>query len=187
MNRLTLVFPFFIIALVSSPAFADPKPLDFKLTFDKTALDAPFTGRVFVFIRNQSTPLEGAMSWFKPEPGLYKDVTNWKPGEPLTLEASATQYLKPFDLKPGKYHVRAVMDRDLGGMSFAASPGNVFSKEVALELDPKATGTVELKLDQVQPAREFKETDNVKLVDVESKLLTDFHGKSMRMRAGVVL
>ena len=56
-----------------------------------------------------------------------------------------------------------------------------------IDLDPAATGTVELKLDQVYKARPFKETDTVKLVDIESKLLTKFHGKPTRMRAGVVL
>lgn len=185
MRRFIAVFA--LVVFVSHTPAADPKPLEFKLTYDKAAFAGPFTGRVFVLIRNQPTPLEGAMSWFRPEPGLYQDVKDWKAGESLTLDASAVQYLKPFELKPGKYHVRAVMDRDLGGISFAASPGNIFSKELALELDPKATGPVELKLDQVQPPREFKETENVKLVDIESKMLTKFHGKPMRMRAGVVL
>ena len=79
------------------------------------------------------------------------------------------------------------MDRDLGGRDFLASPGNVYSKAVELELDPKTSGTIELKLDQVVKPREFKETDTVKLVEIESKLLTQFHGAPMRMRAGVVL
>ena len=91
-------------------------------------------------------------------------------------------------MKPGKYYVSAVMDRDLGGIDFSASPGNVYSKAVQMELDPDdQRAVVELKLDQVYKAREFKETDTVKLVDIESKLLTKFHGKPMRLRAGVVL
>jgi S-formylglutathione hydrolase FrmB len=176
-----------LVVIVSPASAADPMPLEFKLTYDKAAFEGPFTGRVFVLFRNQPTSIEGALNWFRPEPGLYKDVKDWKPGEPLTLDAAAVQYLKPFDLKPGKYHVRAIMDRDLGDISFAASAGNVFSKELAIELDSKATGTVELKLDQIQPAPAFKETENVKLVDIESKMLSEFHGKPMRMRAGVVL
>ncbi len=172
--------------LLASPAVA-AEPLAFKLSFDKATLNEPFTGRVFVLIRKQPTPVEGAMSWFKPEPGLCKDVTDWKPGEAIVLDASASQYLKPFDLTPGQYYVRAIMDRDLGGASFAASPGNIFSKEVAVELDPKTAGTITLKLDQVQPERAFKESPNVKLVDIPSPLLTKFHGKPVRMRAGVVL
>jgi S-formylglutathione hydrolase FrmB len=39
----------------------------------------------------------------------------------------------------------------------------------------------------VYEERPFKETDRVKLVDVESKLLTAFHKRPTRMRAGVIL
>ncbi|HJZ59322.1 MAG TPA: alpha/beta hydrolase-fold protein, partial [Gemmataceae bacterium] len=181
-------FAFVLVAAFAAPApAADPKPLEFQLTFDPAALDRPFTGRVFVLIRTTPAVPPG-MSWTRPEPGLAKDVTDWKPGVPLILGADAIAYPAPLaDLKPGKYFVSAVMDRDLGGMSFLASPGNIYSKAAELELDPKTTGTVELKLDQVYKEREFKETDTLKLVDIESPLLTKFHGKPMRMRAGVVL
>lgn len=177
-----------ICAFAPQSLAADPKPLEFKLTFDKATLDAPFTGRVFVMFRANSASPPAGMNWFRPEPGLAKDVKNWKPGEPLSLDASSISYPAPLaELKPGKYYVSAVMDRDLGGIDFSASPGNVYSKAVQMELDPKATGSIELKLDQVYKAREFKETDSVKLVDIESKLLTKFHGKPTRMRAGVIL
>jgi Putative esterase len=81
-----------------------------------------------------------------------------------------------------------VMDRDLGGISFAASPGNLYSKPVTLDkFDPTAAGDIALTLDQVAEEPKFPESDTVKLVDIESKLLTRFHGKPTRMRAGVVL
>jgi hypothetical protein len=177
-----------VCLLANHSSAADPKPLEFRLTFDKAALDKPFTGRVYVLIRTRAATPDSGMNWFKPEPGLAKDVKDWKPGEPLVLDADAIAYPIPLaDLKPGKYSVCAVMDRDLGGIDFLASDGNVYSKAVQLELDPKAAGTVELKLDQVYKEREFKETDMVKLVDIESKLLTKFHGRPMRMRAGVIL
>lgn len=167
---------------------ADPKPLEFKLTFDKAACDVPFAGRVYVAIRAGSASPPVGMNWFKPEPGLARDVKNWEPGTPLFVGAKDVAYPAPLaDLKPGKYYVAAVMDRDLGGIDFLASPGNVFAKTVQLDLDPKSSGTVELKLDQVVKPREFKETDTVKLVEIESKLLTNFHGKPTSVRAGVVL
>ncbi|HSQ56451.1 MAG TPA: alpha/beta hydrolase-fold protein, partial [Gemmata sp.] len=168
---------------------ADPKPVEFRLTFDKSVLDAPFTGRVFLTIRTNDTnsPPRG-VSWFNPEPGLALDVKGWKPGEPLVLDAKAIAYPKPLsELQPGKYHVCAVMDRDLGGTSVLTSPGNIHSKSIRLDLDPKTTGTVELKLDQVVKEGEFKQTNTVKLFEAQSKLLSEFHGKPMSMRAGVVL
>lgn len=184
--RAALVLTLF--ALAPAARAADPKPLEFKLTFDKAALDAPFTGRVFVTFRTGSASPPSGLNWFAPEPGLAKDVKDWKPGAPLTIGARDIAYPKPLaDLKPGKYYVCAVMDRDLGGIDFLNSPGNVHSKAVQFDLDPKATGTVELKLDQVVKAREFKETDTVKLFEIESKKLTAFHNKPTRLRAGVVL
>src|SRR5437879_1889335 len=134
----------------------EPKPLEFKLAFDKAALDRPFTGRMYVTFRTSDAPPSG-LNWFSPQPGLAKDVKDWKPGEPLVLGAKDVAFPVPLaDLKPGKYYVSAVMDRDLGGIDFLSSPGNVYAKPVQLELDPKAGGTVELKLDQTYKAREFK-------------------------------
>lgn len=177
-----------VVAIVAPAPAAEPGPLRFQLTFDRAALDAPFTGRVYVTIRTNSAAPPTGLNWFKPEPGLARDVKNWKPGEPITLDAKAIAFPAPLaELKPGKYYVCAVMDRDLGGISFLASPGNVYSKAAHFELDPRKTGAIELKLDQVYKEREFKETDTVKLVDIESPMLTKFHGKPMRMRAGVVL
>jgi S-formylglutathione hydrolase FrmB len=181
------LFAFVLLVAAAPVAAAQAKPLEFKLTFDPAAFDQPFTGRVYVLLRKTPSAPPG-MNWFRPEPGLAKDVTNWKPGEPLVLGAGAIEYPGPLaDLKPDKYYVCAVMDRDLGGRDFAASPGNVYSKAVEFDLDPKSSGTIELKLDQVYKEREFKETDAVKLVDIESPLLTRFHGKPMRTRAGVAL
>jgi S-formylglutathione hydrolase FrmB len=178
----------FALLFLAVPARA-AEPLAFQLTFDKAACAEPFTGRVYVTFRpnNPASPPTG-LNWFRPEPGLALDVKDWKPGTPITLGAKALAFPAPLaDLKPGKYHVCAVMDRDLGGIDFLSSPGNVHSKTVQLELDPAKGGTVELKLDQVAKGREFKETDTVKLFEIESQLLTKFHGKPMALRAGVVL
>src|SRR5207248_1904303 len=127
-------------------------------------------------------------SWFRPEPVFAKDVTNWKPGEPLTIDDTALAFPKKLrELTKGDYYVAAVLDRNLGGISFSASPGNVYAKAARHPLDPAATGPVELKLDRVSKPRPFPETDTVKLVDIDSPLLTKFHGRPMRQRAGVVL
>src|SRR5207248_8343137 len=48
-------------------------------------------------------------------------------------------------------------------------------------------GPLTFVIDQVVTERPFKEIDRAKLVDIESKLLSEFHKKPMRLRAGVVL
>jgi hypothetical protein len=178
------------LGLVAGTARADdPKPVEFRLTFEQAALDAPFTGRVFVLLtRVEPTRLPRGLNWFNPEPAFARDVKNWQPGEPLTVGSDALAFPTPLaDLKPGRYFAQAVMDRDLGGISFAASPGNVYSKPVRFEIGPKQPDAVLLNLDQVYRELPFKETESVKLAEVESKLLTKFHGKPMKLRAGVIL
>ncbi|MBI1914912.1 MAG: hypothetical protein HYS12_09280 [Planctomycetes bacterium] len=180
------------LALVASVAVAraaDVRPLEFRVTFDRTVSPLPFTGRLYVMLsaRKDSEPRFGP-SWFRPEPFFAVDVKDWKPGTPAIVSSAAIGCPAPLDkLKKGRYSVQAVMDLDRGGRNFSLSLGNGYSKPLWLELDPSATGSVPLTIDQVVKETPFKETPRVKLVDIESKLLTAFHGKPTRMRAGVVL
>jgi hypothetical protein len=184
------LIPVVVLALVAGTARADdPKPVEFRLAFDQAALDRPFTGRVFVLLsKSEPKRLPRGLNWFNPEPAFAKDVKDWKPGESLTVGADALAFPTPLaELKPGKYFAQAVMDRDLGGISFAASPGNVYSTPVPFVVGPGQPDVVLMTLDQVYEEPTFKETESVKLAEVESKLLTKFHGKPMRLRAGVIL
>jgi hypothetical protein len=79
------------------------------------------------------------------------------------------------------------MDRNLGGISFSASEDNVYAKATQVKLDPAATPAISLTLNKVYQARKYPQSDTNKEVDIESPLLTKFHGRPTRMRAGVVL
>lgn len=161
---------------------------EFALTFDKSALDKPFTGRVYVMLLpREPRTVPNGLNWFSPEPTFAKDVTDWKPDEELTLDGSAIAITPLAEVKPGSYYAVGVLDRDLGGISFASSPGNVYSKPLKIDFDPKSKEKIELTLDQVATEPAFNETETVKLVDIESKLLTKSHGRPMRMKAGVIL
>jgi hypothetical protein len=180
--------PWLLLAAFAA-AGAEPRPLEFRLTFDPGVSREPFTGRVYVLLsaKDPGDNLRGSPSWFKPEPMFALDVKGWKPGEPLTVGAGALGYPEPLAKLPkGTYYVQAVMDFGRG-MSFSAAPGNGWCKAVCRDLDPASTGPVELRLDRVYEERKFREFDRIKLVDIESKLLTAFHGRAVRLRAGVVL
>lgn len=186
-------FAFIILAVgsIGLPQLraAEPAPLQFQLTFDPAALNEPFTGRVFVML-NRASPgdLSRSISWGRPEPVFAKDVKNWKPGEPLVIDAGAIAFPTPLkDVPAGEYFVSAVMDRDQGGISFSASAGNIYAKAAKRALDPAKSGPVALKLDQVYQERAFPESATVKLVDIPSERLSKFHGREVRQRAGVVL
>jgi hypothetical protein len=167
---------------------APAQPVEFHLAFSKAVADRPFTGRVFVVASKQ--PIKNGphrQSWFKPEPFFAQDLAKWEPGAPLVFRPQL-QFPQPLaQLAEGKYYVQAIMDRDLGGQSALAAPGNAFSEAVAVEVHPRMSGPIELAIDQVVAERKFVETDRVKLVDIGSPLLTAFHRWPVRLRAGVVL
>ena len=109
---------------------AEAAPLEFRLTFDSAALNAPFTGRVFVML-SKSSPgeLPQSISWGQPEPVFAKDVVGWKPGEPLVINSTAMAFPTPMtEIAKGDWFVSAVMDRDQGDISFSAAPGNIYAK-----------------------------------------------------------
>jgi S-formylglutathione hydrolase FrmB len=168
---------------------AEPRPLEFRLTFDSKVSGEPFTGRVYVLLSRQ--PIEEPPSgpnWFNPEPFFAREVKSWKPGETAVLAGDVLGFPLPLAKVPkGTYYIQAVMDFDRGARSFSHAEGNIYSKAVRLDLDPAVSGAVQLVLDRVVPPQPFRETDRVKLVDIESRLLSAFHGRPMRLRAGVVL
>lgn len=171
----------------ASPALAQ-EATPFRLTFTSKVSDAPFTGRVFVVASKQPIK-DGAhkQNWFKPEPLFAEDVKGWRPNTPMVF---TPRYALPehfAKLPAGKYHVQALLDFDRGGQNALSGAGNAYSKALEVELTPGKTLPIELTIDQVVPERKFVEKDNIKLVDIESKLLSAFHKKPMRLRAGVVL
>lgn len=181
-------FALFMVALLPGLVPA-AEPLRFDLTFDRSALAEPFTGRVFVMLTaNRPQTVTSSVNWFRPEPTFALDVQNWKPGTRLRIDEKAMAYPTALkDVKPGRYYVQAVMDRDQGSISFAAGPGNVYSTAVGLQIDPASSGPIDLVLDKVYQEPPLPERSNIKLVQIPSPLLSAFHGKPMTQRAAVVL
>jgi pimeloyl-ACP methyl ester carboxylesterase len=170
-------------------AAAGSRPLDFHVAFDRAVSAEPFTGRVYVMLsRKESKEPPVGPNWFGPEPFFAVDVKAWKPGDVLTISADALACPAPLSkLAPGAYFVQAVMDFDHGARSFGAADGNGYSRALRADLDPNGSGSVALTIDQLYHALAFTETDRVKLIDIESKLLTAFYGQPTHMRAAVVL
>ncbi len=164
------------------------RPLEFRLSFTETVSRQPFTGRVFVMLTRNERPTPPEMpNWLRPEPLFARDVKDWKPGETLVIDRACLAHPTPLDkLQPGTYSVFAVMDFERG-MSFSGSEGNGYSKPLRRPLDPAATGPLSLTIDQVYKERRFEETDRVKLAEIDSRLLTAFHGRPTKLRAGVIL
>jgi S-formylglutathione hydrolase FrmB len=186
MNRIRIAFGAALISLLFP---LQTEALEFHLTFDRKVHDQAFTGRVYVMLASAGAKgLQSGPSWFSPRPFFAKDVKDWKPGELLVFDRTALGYPVTVDRMPkASYSVQAVMDLALNARSFSQGPGNVWTVVPKIEIDPAKPGPVVLKLDRIYREPVFSQTDRIKLVDVESTLLTHFHKRRVRLRAGVVL
>lgn len=167
-----------------------PQPttaLEVELSISKDVLNEPFAGRVFVMATKQANdkgPPPG-LAWFNPQPCFAQEVEKWMPVTPLKFEPRFSHPKKWDEMAKEKVYLQAIVDRDLGGMNFHSSPGNLYSKPVLH--DPANPTPIKLVIDRVIPERKFEEKGRVKLVEMESKLLTAFHKKPMKLRAAVIL
>jgi S-formylglutathione hydrolase FrmB len=177
-----------VLAAFALASSASAGELEFRLRFPASRRAEPFTGRTYVMLMARDTPqLAGGPNWFRPEPFFAVDVKDVKPGQVVVIDRKALGYPATLDkLRRGTYTIQAVMDFRPNAATFSRAPGNLYAID-RRPLDFATTGPVELTLDRVVPARPFTESARVKLVDIESKLLTKFHGRPTRLRAGVAL
>lgn len=163
--------------------------LAFSVRYPATAFAGPFTGNVVVYIsRTEGEPRLGP-NWFQPEPVIVASFKNVAPGSPMVV-SDDNALGKPKQLvhiARGTYTVQAVVDRNLGGRQVGVCPGNLYSVATQVRLDPAAGGTVKLLCDKTVAEPVFKDTDRVKGVRFQSKLLSGFYHRPTFMYAAVGL
>ncbi len=179
----------------------------FQVKFTPAARSTPVDGRLIVVISRQ---LQGEprfqVGWGISTAQVFGiDVDGWKPGETATVgpAAAGSPIRKIADLPPGKYNVQAVLNvyetfhradghtvklhMDHGeGQQWARSPGNLLSKPEAVDI--RADSAVTLTLGEAMPPIEPQaDTKYIRHHSIESKLLTKFWGRPMRMGVTVLV
>jgi S-formylglutathione hydrolase FrmB len=176
-----------VVLFLFIPGARADLPLEFHLSYRRSATAGPFTGRVYVMLFSKDEKALRSPTWFNTEPFFARDVKNWGPGEKLVFDSRALGFPVPLNnIKPGTYTIQAVLDQHPNDISFSTAEGNLYGI-TRRELDPAKSGPVELTLDQVYHSAPFGETERVKFIEIESKLLTAFHGRPTHLRAAVVL
>jgi S-formylglutathione hydrolase FrmB len=151
---------------------------------------APCDARVFVFCSQRAAPEPRlGPNWFGPEPFFAGDVKQLEPGREITIDDAADGFPEPLSQLPaGRYFVQALVDRDQDHHHPGRAPGNWYSRVAEIEFNPRADVVAKLDVvEEVPPADPFPETELVKELVLESRLLSDFHGRPIRQRGAVVL
>lgn len=180
------------IGVLAAPAAAQttrvqPGPPRFAVTYDP-AITPSYSGRVYVMLslREAGEPRLGPF-WFAPEPFYAIDVVDWKPEAPLVIEDTALGFPgRLSEIEAGTYTIQAVMRRNLDSPTIGRGPGTAYGPTLRKHIDSNA-GEIVLRIDRLVDARPFRETDRIKLVELDSALLGEFHGRRITMRAAVIL
>lgn len=196
-----------LTACLLTSALAEAADWRFQVRFDEAVRNEPFTGRVYIFFGAVAEPRRGP-SWFQPGQFLAQDVTNLRPGQIVEFTTRDESALLTF---PGPLH-----DMELDGLNAQAvarfnpyerqigrGPGNGFSDAVrvmrAVRAVPKVPAntshapsddtvtSIELTIRHRVEPRTFEETRWSKLLEVPSQRLSDFHDRSVSLKAAVML
>ena len=135
------------------------------------------------------------------------DVEGWKPGTTAVIDSTSLGYplVSLDELPAGDYYVQAVLNiyetfhradghnvklpPDKGeGQKWNRKPGNLFNKPLRVHLDPQQASGVRIQLtEKISPIEPPKDTQYIKHLRIESKLLTAFWGRPMYLGATVLL
>jgi hypothetical protein len=179
-----------------------------EVSFPESLSRTPLTGRLFLMIGRKSEPeLRLQSYWFNSTQFIGVDVAEWKPGTPIVIDERSVGY--PFrglnEMPAGDYNVQASLivyqayRRADGhtvyapdaweGQHFHASPGNLYSDMQRIRLDPTQSAVMTLTLTHRVPTGVPgpADTEWVKHVRIQSKLLSRFWGRPIYIGAVVLL
>ena len=161
-----------------------------SVVLDPKVAKSAMSGRVFLVLsKSESKGITPEPRWIEPDPFFGLDVSSIKPGEPLIIDNKWQGF--PLEnigkVPPGTYWASANLDLNKASRKIFSSEGNYFSKSVKVEIGSVNQAPAVLVLDQVFHEPQFPETEVVKLAQMESKLLSKFHGRKIMLRAGVAL
>ncbi len=192
MNRLGRMWAVGLLLCATGASPVRGEGLRFEVTVAPGLLPKPTDGRLLVVLgkRGFAEPRRAiGRTGLDAPPLLGADVNGFAPG--VVGVADGSSEIFPIEslakLPAGEYVVQAVFDWN-PDLRIPDAPGNLYSDPLPVRLDPAAGGTVKLTLTkQVPPARPPPDTAAVRCVKLESPLLSQFHGRPMFLRAGVVV
>src|SRR5262249_33265748 len=110
-------------------------------------------------------------------------------GKTLVLDEAAFAYPQTnlAELPADDYFVQALFDWS-PDLRLASAPENLYSAVIKTHLNPGEGGVVKLELTQQIPTEALPpDTDQIKFLKLQSKLLSEFHHRPIYLRAAVVL
>ena len=172
-----------------------------KVSFDSRIQSEPVTGRILLLF-SQTEKNDRAQNpinapfWTNPQPIFSKSVTDLKPGETVLFDGSTKGFPKTLGDLQGEFKIVAVLDIDQNTAGFRLSDKNLHSDPQTITLprrikdgddDGDGDSAFVIHLAKRFQPPTVASTENVKLVEFKSPMLSAFHNRPFYLRAGVVL
>jgi len=209
---LPIAFFVFFMATCRAPADKSTSPTESRLKFDisfpKEIHSDDITGRAYVIISRSPEPeprLQAVRAVGVPFFG--KNIEALKPDQAAIIDGAVfghpLQSIK--DIPPGEYYVQGFIniytmfkrsdghalwlhDDQWEGQHWNISPGNIYSDVFKVVLDPSKKNTVKLACTNIIPPIAVPpDTEWVKRIKFQSKLLSEFWGQPIYLGATILL
>ncbi len=179
------------------------------ISFPSSVSSRPLDGRIILIFAtsDRSEPRNQVTSGLAAAQVFGIDVDEMAPGATIAIDGTVFGYpVQSLDDVPaGGYYVQAVLHRyetfhlatghtvklpmDRGeGQNWRRAPGNLYSSPHWIDFDPRSSTSIRITLDRIMPQiPDPPETEYVKHVKIQSRLLTEFWGRPMHLGAHVLL
>lgn len=183
--------------------------LRFGISFKEELCKEPLDGRMLLMISTDGSnePRFQISDRLDTQLLFATNVDGLKPGEEAIIDASVFGYpLKNISQIPqGEYWVQALLHRyetfhradghtvklpmDRGeGQKWNRAPGNLYSTPNKIKVDPQKDEIIKITLDrEIPPFPEREDTEYIKHIRIQSKLLTEFWDRPMHLEAIILL
>jgi len=198
---------FWLLVVVSGCVAKREKGLQFGISFPGSIHADSITGRVYVMISENENVEPRFQIGPNGIPFFGKDVHNLQPDSSVIIDGKDYGYpLESLgEIPPGEYYVQGFVniytrfERSDGhvlwlhndqweGQRWYRSPGNLYSEVKKIKISPSEPGLVRLCCDRKIPPVEIPpDTDWVKRIRFQSKMLTEFWGQPIYLGATVLL
>lgn len=192
-----------LVALTSCTS----KPQLFNITYDSALGEEGFDGRLLVLIGTESDREPRFQINDSDQTGIVfgVDVENWMPGETITIDPETFAYPvgSVEEIPAGEYTIQALLHKyetfdlstghtvklpmDQGeGQHWNISPKNIYSKPFQVSLGNSSSITLNIT-EEIPPIEPEADSDYIKHIKIQSKLLSEFWGRPMFLQANVLV